>query len=129
MEKEEKKRSTGEDTILGLSTNELAGLSVDEITGNKVAINMIMHYYKKLVDENNALKNEKNTYQTYVTAYNNKKSNAATGNILVALSNIFIGFGINLITSNNNWVGGSALFLGVALTIVGMYFTFFKERN
>ena len=42
---EEGPRAAREGTILGLSTSELAGLSVEEVTGNKTAITMVMHYY------------------------------------------------------------------------------------
>lgn len=115
------------ENILGLSTSDLAGLSVDEITGNKVAITMIMHYYKQLADENTALKNERNTLNTYVKAYETKKSNSATGNILLIISNICIAFGVNLITGGNGWPGFACLIPGLSLGIAGVYFTFFKE--
>ena len=36
-------------SILGLSTDELAGLSVDELMSNKVAITMLIHYYKLML--------------------------------------------------------------------------------
>jgi hypothetical protein len=35
-----------ETRIHGLSTAQLAGLTVDELTDNKTAITMVMHYYK-----------------------------------------------------------------------------------
>lgn len=66
-------------TILGLSTVELAGLSPDELTDNPVAIKMLLHYYRQLVDDNNALKNDNNTLKTYVDAYNQQKTNSWTG--------------------------------------------------
>lgn len=116
-----------DENILGLQTSELAGLSIDEITGNKVAITMIMHYYKQLVDENNALKNEKNTLNTYVQAYEAKKSNSTTGNILLIISNICIGFGVNLITGGSIWPGIASMISGLSLAIAGIYFTFIKE--
>lgn len=55
--------------LLGLSTNEFAGLSVEDVIENKTAMIMLMHYYKKLVDDNNALRNEANTLKTYVDGY------------------------------------------------------------
>ena len=36
-------------SMLGVSTTELAGLSVEELTGNATAIKMMIHYYKQLV--------------------------------------------------------------------------------
>lgn len=86
-------------SILGVSTTELAGLSVEELTGNSSAIKMMLHYYKQLVDENRTLRNEVNTLKTYVSAYDTTKSNSATGALLLAISNIPLGFGINLLTT------------------------------
>src|SRR5450759_930043 len=85
--------------ILGLSTETLAGLSIDELTGNKTAVTMVMHYYRNLLDENTALKNDRNTLQTYVEGYRVKKTNAKVGAILLLLSNVGISFGINLLTN------------------------------
>jgi hypothetical protein len=71
-----------EENILGLSTNELAGLTVDEVTNNKTAITMIMHYYKQLVDKNNSLRNDNNTLQTYLDSYKRKKTYTSVGAIM-----------------------------------------------
>lgn len=111
------------DNILGLSTNALAGLSVEKIVGDETAITMLMHYYKQLVDDNNALKNERNTYKTYVDSYRSTKNNVIIGTVLLTLSNIFIGFGVNLITGNH--VGeGTAIFIpGVCLALAGLFFS------
>lgn len=109
--------------ILGLQTAELAGLSVDEITGNKVAITMVMHYYKRLVDENALLRNDMNTAQTYVNGYAAKKTNTTVGASLQALASLGIGFGINLLTNDaSKSPGWITLALGVLLQVVGMYF-------
>ena len=117
------------DSILGLSTSELAGLSVAELTGNETAIKMMMHYYKQVVDENNSLKNDNNTLRTYVSAYDKQKSNSATGAVLLAVSNVPIGFGVNLITSANTVPGLFSLIVGIVLTGAGIYFNFFKDRE
>src|SRR5437016_4709826 len=85
-------------TILGLSTAELAGLTAAELTGNETAIKMLLHYYRELLNDNNRLKNESNTLRTYVDAYERNKSNTATGGILLGVSNISVGFGVNLLT-------------------------------
>src|SRR3982751_3576176 len=79
-----------ENKILGLSTEQLAGLSIDELTGNKTAITMVMHYYRILLDENTALRNDRNTLQTYVEGYQAKKTHAAVGAILLLAANIGI---------------------------------------
>lgn len=111
------------DSILGLSTGELAGLSSDELTNNSVAIKMLLHYYRQLVDENNALKNDNNTLKTYVDAYGRQRNNSTIGAILLAVSNISIGFGVNLLTNGTSWPGIASLIVGVALTIGGIFIT------
>ena len=117
--------------ILGLSTSQLADLSADELTQNPTAIKMLLHYYRQLTDDNTRLKNDNNTLKTYVDAYGKQKSNTATGAILLAVSNISIAFGVNLLTGStpNVWPGVSSLIVGVALVISGIYFTFCKDRR
>jgi len=118
-----------ESNILGLSTSQLADLSSDELTNNPTAIKMLLHYYRQLSDDNNRLKNDNNTLKTYVDAYQHKKSNSATGAILLGISNISVGFGVNLLTASQAqvWPGISSLVIGVSLIVSGIYFTFFKE--
>jgi hypothetical protein len=125
---DESKQSSG-NNILGLRTNEIAGLSTDELTGNPTAIKMLLHYYRQLVDENNALKNDNNTFKTYVDAYSKQRSNAATGAVLLAVSNISIGFGVNLLSIGTTWPGVSSLLVGVALAVTGIYFSFKKGAS
>lgn len=45
-----------DESILGLSTSELAGLSADDLTDNPTAIRMILHCYRQLVGENSSLR-------------------------------------------------------------------------
>lgn len=124
------KKGDDQESILGLSTSELAGLSVEEITNNETAIKMVMHYYKKLVDDNRALRNENNTLQTYQAAYDSQKSNSATAAILLAVSNISIAFGVNMVTATDTIAPGIfCLALGVLLICTGVYFNFFKDRG
>src|SRR4051812_20864863 len=99
-ESQDSTRTSRDGNILGLSTSQLAGLSVDELEGNKVAITMMMHYYRQLVDENTTLRNETNTLKTYVTGYDNKRSNATIAAGLSMFSNLCIGFGVNILTSS-----------------------------
>ncbi|KAA3643207.1 MAG: hypothetical protein DWQ07_22070 [Chloroflexi bacterium] len=112
------------DSVLGFSIRELAGISVDELTGNETAIKMVMHYYRQLIDDNNVLNNEINTLKTYVDAYETKKTKTAVGAILLGLSNILTGFGINLLTNNQTWPGLATLIPGVCLIIGGLYLTY-----
>jgi hypothetical protein len=122
-------RGKDQTSILGLSTNELAGLSADELTGNPTAIRMVLHYYAQLVEENNNLRNETNTLKTYVTAYDNKKSNSAAGAILLALSNVSVGFGVNLLTIEQIWAGAASLVAGLGMVAGGIYFSFLKDKG
>ena len=114
-------------SILGLQTDELAGLSAEELTQNQTAIKMLLHYYRQLVDENSSLKNDNNTLKTYVDAYDRQKSNSAVGAILLAVSNISIGFGVNLLSANNTWPGVASLIVGLSLVFTGIYFSFRKS--
>lgn len=109
--------------ILGLSTDELAGLSVDELTGNKTAITMVMHYYKVLLEENISLRNDLNTARSYVDGYATKKTNATIGAVLLLISNVSIGFGVNLLTSNQMWPGLVTLIPGLVMAAAGTYFS------
>lgn len=109
--------------ILGLSTDELAGLSVDELTGNKTAITMVMHYYKVLQDENVSLRNDLNTAQSYVEGYGKKKTNATIGAALLLVANVSIGFGVNLLTSNQTWPGLATFIPGLCMAAAGTYFS------
>jgi hypothetical protein len=115
--------STQGTRILGLSTSELAGVSVEELTGNKTAITMVMHYYKQLSDENTSLRNDLNTLKTYVDGYRAAKKDARTGAILLAVSNVGIGFGVNLLTGGHVWPGAVTFLPGVILLVVGLYFS------
>lgn len=120
--------STARDTqILGLSTEQLAGLSIDELTGNKTAITMVIHYYRVLLDENTALRNDRNTLQTYVDSYRVKRTNATVGAILLLVANIGIAFGVNLLTANQVWPGVATLIPGICSALAGTYLSL-KER-
>ena len=72
MSKNESKESH-KDSLLGVPTGEIANLSVDDIVNNKSAVTMLFHYYKAMKEENTSLKNERNTLQTYVSAFVKKK--------------------------------------------------------
>jgi hypothetical protein len=123
-EQNETRQDAGRDTrILGLSTSELAGVSVEELTGNKTAVTMVMHYYKQLSDENSTLRNDLNTLKTYVDGYRTSRHDAKTGAILLALSNVGIGFGINLLTSGAIGAGVVTIIPGAAMLIAGLYFS------
>ncbi len=119
---EPRQASTRDRQILGLPTDELAGLSVDELTGNKTAITMVMHYYKVLQEENVSLRNDLNTAKSYVEGYGTKKTNATNGAVLLLVANIGIGFGVNLLTSNQIWPGLATFIPGLCMAAAGTYF-------
>lgn len=114
--------------VLGVPTDNIAGLSVDEIYDNKTAVTMLFHYYKQVNDENVGLKNDRNTLQTYVTAYENKKSDSATASFLFLSSNVVIAFAVNFITGGQGSIGWVTLIPGVVMSGVGFYLQFFKDR-
>ena len=117
------------DSLLGVPTGEIANLSVDDIVDNKSAVTMLFHYYKAMKDENTSLKNERNTLKTYVSAFERKKSDSATAAILLLISNIGIGFGVNLLANENISEGIITLIPSVSFAIAGLYFQFFKDRS
>lgn len=127
-ESQERPHESQNPELLGLSMNELAGLSVDKLTGNKTAITMVIHYYKQLADENTSLKNDLNTLKSYVDGYTNKKTYAQISAVLLVLSNILSGVGINLLTTENNWPGIATLGSGLLLAGVGIYYSFKDGR-
>lgn len=120
---DERNNGSRDKQILGLSTDELAGLSVDELTGNKTAITMVMHYYRVLQDENASLRNDLNTARTYVDGYATKRTNSTIGAVLLLVANVGIGFGVNLLTSNQTWPGLATLIPGLCMAAAGTYFS------
>lgn len=129
MKKDNNKQNKGSSSILGLKTADIAGLSTEELNDNPTAIKMLLHYYRQLIEENNTLKNYNNTLKTYVDAYNRQKSNSGIGVVLLLISNISIGFGVNLLSVDNIWPGVSSLIIGVSLAFTGIYFSFKKSAN
>ncbi len=108
--------------ILGVATDELAGLTVSKLKGNETAITMMLHYYRQLVDANMALRNENNVYKTYSDAYNKKKLYSNVAAALSLLGNISIAFGVNLLTSNELYPGLATLIPGIVISIGSLVF-------
>lgn len=115
--------------ILGLSTAELAGVSVDEVVENKTAVTMVMHYYKQLVEENASLKNDLNTLRTYVDGYRTSRNDARIGGALSAMSGIGIAFGSSLLTDHQWWAGAATFVPGISFLICGLYFSFRNQDS
>ena len=114
-------------SILGLSTDALARLSPDELNNNPVAIKMLLHYYRQLVEENNALKNDNNTLKTYVDAYDRQRRGSSIGVVLMGASNVSVGFGVNLLTAAATWPGIASLLSGIAMAAAGFYITLWRR--
>lgn len=121
--------SSRSDHILGLPMSDLAGVTVDEIINNKPALTMVMHYYKQLADENSSLKNDLNTAGTYVSGYEKKTTDTSVGAVLQFLATICIGFGINLLTSDNSKPAPGVILLsiGLLLQFCGLYYALRKR--
>lgn len=116
-------------TILGLSAEEVAGLSLNEIVNNEVATKMLLHYYNQIARENESLKNDLNTLNTYVNAYNETKKGARIGTVLMAISNITVAFGVNLLTSNDYIPGTLLMLIGISLAGYGLFLAYFDGRG
>lgn len=110
--------------FLGFAMDDLAGLTVDEIVGDKPAVTMLLHYYKQLTDENTALKNERNTLATYVEGFKQKRVDAQVAAALGFLSSVLVGAGINLLTTDlHASVGYIVLIPGVIAQGFALYFS------
>ena len=122
------KNKRAKEGFLGFSTDNFAELSLEEVVNNEPAVKMIMHYYKQLVDENNAQKNEINTYKTYVDAFERKKSDSSVSAIFFLVSNISIAFGVNILTqATPHNAGWFLLAFGIISAGIAIYFNFFKK--
>ncbi|MBS0189548.1 MAG: hypothetical protein U0573_08960 [Phycisphaerales bacterium] len=112
-----------QNSVLGVPTDKLAGLSVEEICGNKVAVTMVMHYYKQLVDQNITIRNQLNTANSYVDAYKTKRMFTTIAAILFLIANIGIGFGVNLLTAGSISPGWATLIPAICFAIAAIVFT------
>lgn len=124
----DKQENEHERSFLGFSTDKFTEVDIKEVVNNEAAIKMLMHYYKQLVDDNKTLKNDVNTYKTYADAYEKKTSNSSTSSFLFLASNISVGFGINILTENQQTnAGWFLLATGVLFAIGATYFSFWKN--
>lgn len=127
---EREPRAAGARNFLGLSTSELAGLSVDEVVGNKTAVTMVMHYYNQLSEENASLRNDLNTTKTYVAGYELKRVDVSVGAALQALASLLLAFGVNILTGDGKPTPGYLLLIaGLVAQIAGLYFSLRREKQ
>ena len=115
--------------FLGFSTDELGDLSFEDIYNNDTAVKMLLHYYKQIEDENESLKTDLTTLQTYAAAYDRKKTNTMAGTIMLSISNISIGLGTSAVMKDNSFPGWCLLLFGVVLILSGIFFSFRKEND
>lgn len=116
--------------FLGVSTEELAGLSVDELVGNKQAVTMVLHYYKQLSEENASLKNDLNTAETYVSGYVQKRSDVSIGAWIQFVASVFFAFAVNILTSDAKPTPGVLLLIaGIAGHVLGLYVSLRRENK
>lgn len=116
-----------EANILGLNTDNIENLDIKEVLDNEPALKMLLHHYKQLNSENNELKTQVNTNQSYIFGYNNLKKNSQFGTALLFLGNIFVAFGVNLLTQNSVTSGLLVFTPGLLMDFTGLYFSLKNE--
>ena len=114
--------SHDQNSMLGLSTTDLAGLTVDELFENKTAITMMLHYYRLLYDDNNSLRTEVASLQTYQTGYQRAKLLSGVAAVLLSVSNLGIGLGSSLLISGQRTLGLLTIIPGLGFLVAGLGF-------
>ena len=111
-------------TNLGL-TNNLEDITVEKLMNNETAINMLLHNYRKLENENSMLKQDLNRQSTVERTLNAKKTYSKIAAIMSLFATLLLSFGINFVTSNQKDVKGIILtIIGVIAEIISLYFSF-----
>lgn len=112
---------------LGL-VDELEDVTMDKLLNNETAINMLLHNYKKLENENNMLKQDLNRQATIERTLSKNKTYTKVAAVISAFATLLISFGVNFVTSNSNDIKGIILVvLGVIAEGISIYFSFSKE--
>lgn len=116
-------------TNLGLTDN-LEDITIDQLIDNEIAINMLLHNYRKLENENNMLKQDLNRQSTIERTLAIKKTYTKIAAIISVFATLLLSFGINFVTTNSKDVKGIILtILGVVAEIISLYFSFNGEEN
>lgn len=116
-------------TNLGL-TNNLEDITVEQLKNNETAINMLLHNYRKLENENSMLKQDLNRQATIERTLNLKKAYTKIAAIISIFATLLLSFGINFVTSNSTDIKGIIMvILGVFAEIISLYFSFNGEGN
>lgn len=116
-------------TNLGLTEN-LEDITVEQIKNNETAINMLLHNYRKLENENSMLKQDLNRQSTIERTLAIKKTYTKIAAIISVFATLLLSFGINFVTSDSKDIKGIILVvLGVIAEIMSLYFSFIGEGN
>lgn len=116
-------------TNLGLTDN-LEDITVDQIKNNETAINMLLHNYRKLENENNMLKQDLNRQSTIERTLAIKKTYTKIAAIISVFATLLLSFGINFVTNNSKDIKGIILIvLGIIAEAISLYFSFIGEGD
>ena len=108
---------------LGLSSD-LDDINIDDICNNKVALNMLLHNYRKIEEENIMLKQDVNRQSTIERMLYIKEKYTKIASTLGLLATVLIGFGINFVTNNIKDIKGLILLgAGIILQIISIKFS------
>ncbi|MCR5483665.1 MAG: hypothetical protein K6E99_04625 [Bacilli bacterium] len=108
---------------LGLSSD-LDDINIDDICNNKVALNMLLHNYRKIEEENIMLKQDVNRQSTIERMLYIKEKYTKIASHLGLLATVLIGFGINFVTNNIKDIKGLILLgTGIILQIISIKYS------
>jgi hypothetical protein len=134
--------------LLGLRSDNIGSVSIEELAGNVPAVRMVVRQYLELEESNGqlrltiqrhegelskggeneqlrnkvaALEQQLNIYEDYAKAYATKKSAARIGAFLQLLSSVAVGVGVNLSTPVLSTGGTSLVVLGMIVATTGIY--------
>ena len=116
-------------TNLGLTDN-LEDITVDQIKDNETAINMLLHNYRKLENENSMLKQDLIRQSTIERSLVINKTYTKISAIISVFATLLLSFGINFVTNDSSDIKGIILvILGIIAEIISLYFSFREEGN
>lgn len=110
----------GRAAVLGLSTDKIGDISVEDLRDNLPALKMLLHKYNEYIDENktlntkiNALQTELQIYVAYRDGYSKQKSNSHLSATLNLFGTVVVGFGVNFSTPEITSAGAILLLTGI----------------
>ena len=114
---------------LGIEEN-IDGVKIDELLGNKTALKMLLHNYQKIQNENVMLKQDLQRQSTIEKELDRKTDFSKISGIFALFSSVALGFGINFVTNDSGDVKGWIIsILGVAFQIISIYYSFRKVEK